>query len=83
MNYKLANHITAIGNFFVFYFECIRVFGGRASDKHYIEEAEKLVKALGDTTDYHQEFYYTAGYDSPYKLFNRRNEVWFIKKNTE
>ncbi len=57
-----------------------RTFGGRAEDEHYIKEADNLVKALGDAQDLTQEYYYTAGYDSPFKLFNRRNEVWFIKK---
>lgn len=57
-----------------------RTFGGRADDELFLAEADNLGKALGDVQDYHQDFYYTAGYDSPYKLFNRRNEVWFIKK---
>lgn len=26
------------------------------------------------------EQYYTAGYDPPFKLFGRRNEIWFVKK---
>ena len=28
-------------------------------------------------------FFYTAGYDSPMKFWNRRNEVMFEKKNNE
>ena len=28
-------------------------------------------------------YFYTAGYDSPMKFWNRRNEVMFEKKNNE
>ena len=29
------------------------------------------------------DHFYTAGYDSPMKFWNRRNEVMFEKKNNE
>jgi hypothetical protein len=41
--------------------------------------AEALSKdGIGDT--YHKEFYFYAGYDSPFKLFDRTNDVWFVMK---
>ena len=54
-------------------------FGGFAKDETFIEEARKLSEKVGESA-VNTEFYYTAGYDSPFKLFNRLNEVWFVKK---
>ncbi|XP_052781542.1 heme-binding protein 2-like isoform X2 [Mya arenaria] len=54
-------------------------FGGFASEEQWIDEARILSEKLKDKS-IHQEFYFTAGYDSPFKLFNRCNEVWFVKK---
>merc|ERR1712154_236236 len=58
----------------------VRSFGGRANEAKYLEEAEKLEKALkaDDISDYVKDYFYTAGYDSPFKIFNRHNEVWFM-----
>jgi len=47
---------------------------------------QKEAVALGDAltkdgiTDFETKYYFTAGYDAPFKLFNRHNEVWFLKK---
>lgn len=54
-------------------------FGGFANDEKWIAEARQLSEKLTNK-DIHSEFYFTAGYDSPFKLFNRLNEVWFVKK---
>lgn len=48
------------------------------------ENVARLVKALdakglGDT--YYTTYYFFAGYDSPFELFNRHNEIWLIKKD--
>ncbi|XP_065926133.1 heme-binding protein 1-like [Magallana gigas] len=48
--------------------------------KEWIKEAIKLGQAIGDTSKYHTEFSYTAGYDSPFRFLNRHNEIWFIAK---
>jgi len=60
-----------------------RRFGGFSSEEKWVDHAKSLAEATekqyGDK--YHKEFYFTAGYDSPFKLFNRRNEVWFIMKD--
>ncbi|KAH3827997.1 heme-binding protein 2-like isoform X2 [Dreissena polymorpha] len=56
-------------------------FGGFADDEKWIEHARDLSEKLKHK-NIHQEFYFTAGYDSPFKLFNRLNEVWFVKKDS-
>ncbi|XP_074859567.1 heme-binding protein 2-like [Carettochelys insculpta] len=59
----------------------VRSFGGFASPEKYAEEAQLLARILKNTgQSFHEDFYYTAGYDSPFKLFNRHNEVWYFKK---
>jgi len=56
-------------------------FGGRASDKDYIEAVEKLSNDLSnDGLDFTTDFFFEAGYDGPYTFFNRHNEVWLAKK---
>ncbi|XP_043819803.1 heme-binding protein 2-like isoform X2 [Dromiciops gliroides] len=59
----------------------VRSFGGFAS----VEKFSKEAKALADTLQkegqsFHSDFYYTAGYNHPFTLFNRHNEVWYFKK---
>lgn len=44
------------------------------------KEAMKLIADIGDQSKYDTSAWYTAGYDSPFTLFNRHNEVWFIAK---
>ena len=56
-----------------------RSFGGFADGDTYLNEAKDLSSKLKDRK-VHEEFYFTAGYDSPFKLFNRTNEVWFVKQ---
>jgi hypothetical protein len=54
-------------------------FGGFASEQDWLNHARDLSGKIKDK-DIHQEFYFTAGYDSPFKMFNRLNEIWFVKK---
>ena len=43
------------------------------------DQALKLQEALdAKKLKYRKDYYYTAGYDSPFTLFNRHNEVWFV-----
>ncbi|XP_072015637.1 heme-binding protein 2-like [Amphiura filiformis] len=57
----------------------VRSFPGYANQDKYLKEAEALGQALlNTTTPYRQDFFYTAGYDAPFKPFNRHNEVWFF-----
>lgn len=55
-------------------------------DEKWTEEFEalrELVKREGGNVaaDIVEDEYYTNGYDSPWKFYYRRNEVWIIKSN--
>jgi len=55
-------------------------FGGYASEDS-VDEAKMFAKKLGDrvnTVD--TDYYYSAGYSSPMKFWNRKNEVMFVLK---
>merc|ERR1712088_299462 len=63
----------------------VKQFGGYAmKDSVWAKEALKFGEELQDRAD-EVDFskYLTAGYDSPMKFWNRRNEVMFIKKADE
>merc|ERR1711887_427400 len=63
----------------------VKQFGGYAmKDSVWAKEALKFGEELQDRAD-EVDFskYLTAGYDSPMKFWNRRNEVMFIKKTDE
>lgn len=57
-------------------------FDGWASVSDFIAKRDKLIQMLGDNAkDYDTINMITASYDSPMTLFNRRNEVFLVKKN--
>ncbi|XP_022099504.1 heme-binding protein 2-like [Acanthaster planci] len=56
----------------------VRSYPGFSNEKKFLEEAEALAKALNSSQPYQKSFYYTAGYDSPFTVLNRHNEIWFI-----
>ncbi|GFO26520.1 heme-binding protein 2-like [Plakobranchus ocellatus] len=57
----------------------VSYFGGYATESAWLEHAETLAKALvRDSKSFNQDFFFTAGYDSPFKILNRHNEVWYI-----
>ncbi|XP_029352598.1 heme-binding protein 2 [Echeneis naucrates] len=59
----------------------VRTYGGFSNENMKREESQKLQESLQrDGVPYLQQPYYYAGYDSPFKLTNRRNEVWILKK---
>ncbi|XP_071388382.1 heme-binding protein 2 [Centroberyx affinis] len=59
----------------------VRTYGGFANEQMKREECLKLLESLQrDGVPYTDSPFYTAGYDSPMKLTNRRNEVWILKK---
>lgn len=61
-----------------------RTYGGFSNEKMKREELLKLIESLQrDQVQYVDKPFYAAGYDSPFKLTNRRNEVWVLKKNPE
>ena len=56
------------------------------NDNKWTEEFEalrNLVKREGGNvaSEIVEDEYYTNGYDSPWKFYYRRNEVWIIKNN--
>merc|ERR1712038_1885328 len=60
----------------------VKQFGGYAmQDSVWMKEAEKFKKELSERSDEVElSYFWTAGYDSPMKFWNRRNEVAFEKK---
>ena len=64
----------------------VHIFGGYAmKDAVWIREAAKFeekLKSDGRNDEIEWSSYFTAGYDSPMKFWNRRNEVMFLKKPT-
>ncbi len=42
-----------------------------------LAEMDKMIEEKGLKVD--KSHYYTNGYDAPFKLWNRRNEVWRVK----
>ena len=63
----------------------VKVYGGFSNftdvQKYSEELSEELVKdGLGHT--FREDLFFTAGYDSPFKLLNRHNEIWFIRKDS-
>lgn len=58
--------------------------GGFSNENMKREELLKLMEILKrDGVQYIEKPYYVAGYDSPFKLTNRRNEVWVLRKEPE
>uniref|UniRef100_A0A8B9HCD9 Heme binding protein 2 n=1 Tax=Astyanax mexicanus TaxID=7994 RepID=A0A8B9HCD9_ASTMX len=58
----------------------VRTYGGFANTQNTNEELQKLIESLKrDGMAFKEAPYYRVGYDSPFKLVNRRNEVWLIK----
>merc|ERR1712020_392370 len=63
----------------------VKQFGGYAmQDSVWMREAEKFRAELAERGDeVEQSYFWTAGYDSPMKFWNRRNEVAFEKTDSE
>jgi SOUL heme-binding protein len=52
-------------------------YGGWADDKNIVQHAAALGQALThDGVKFVNTTYTTAGYDSPFRLFERHNEIW-------
>jgi len=57
-----------------------RTVGGFMNEEKWrkeMEELDKLIESKGLKID--KSHYYTNGYDAPFKLWNRKNEVWRLK----
>lgn len=57
----------------------VKSFGGFASDDDVTTNIADLGNALEqDHISFDQVNYFTAGYDSPFRVFHRHNEVWLV-----
>merc|ERR1711992_214614 len=63
----------------------VKQFGGYAmQDSVWMEEADKFRAELSErSNEVNFNYFWTAGYDSPMKFWNRRNEVAFEKLNVD
>ncbi|CAL1586465.1 unnamed protein product [Knipowitschia caucasica] len=62
----------------------VRTYGGFSNEQMKRDELLKLVESLKrDGVEFVDQPFYMAGYDSPFKLTNRRNEVWILQKQPE
>ena len=59
----------------------VKSFGGRAKGDDILQQAGELVQALKDDGIHvdSQSSFASAGYDSPFRLLDRHNEVWVHK----
>ncbi|XP_041951078.1 heme-binding protein 2-like [Alosa sapidissima] len=58
----------------------VRTYGGFSREEMARAEHLKLIESLRrDGVQFREDPYYRAGYDSPFKLTNRRNEVWLLQ----
>ena len=78
MIYKLPVLLLLSRDLLILLFFCYRAFGGYASGMDFTMEAVAMAQAIGDSSAYVQGHYYNNGYDSPYKFWDRRNEVMFV-----
>ncbi|XP_053566603.1 heme-binding protein 2 [Bombina bombina] len=53
-------------------------FTNAAKNQEQLLQLSEILKRDGKSFD--ENAYYTAGYDSPFKLFKRHNEVWLVAK---
>ncbi|GFY36026.1 heme-binding protein 1 [Trichonephila clavipes] len=60
----------------------VKTFGGIAKDVDWKREFEALKSKIDNPDDVDLSEYHRAGYDPPFKPFNRRNEVWIVKKTS-
>jgi hypothetical protein len=45
-----------------------------------LSEAEKLTEAIADKDKINPNYWFSAGYNSPFQLIGRTNEIWLVKK---
>lgn len=58
-------------------------FGGYAKEGTIVKTANDLLEALQNRgADFIEDSYFFCGYDNPFRVVNRHNEVWFVEKNT-
>ena len=57
----------------------MKQFSGYASEEKLLAAAAKLGAALeADGIEFQRDQFFFAGYDSPFRVFGRHNEVWYM-----
>lgn len=59
-----------------------RTYDGYTNDERRQENIEALKKDVGED-NYDFSYYFSCGYDAPWKFWKRRNEVWLLAKGKE
>lgn len=60
----------------------VRSFGGFATQDSWLKNAELLGNDLQrDSKAFIKDYFYAAGYNSPFEVLGRHNEIWFIAQN--
>ena len=62
----------------VLFMKLYRTFGGYTTEAKDLEEASILAELTQDKFELERDYFYTAGYNSPWKFTGRRNEIWFV-----
>ncbi|OWF53804.1 heme-binding protein 2-like [Mizuhopecten yessoensis] len=70
-------YITVLPPFDVY----VKSFGGRPSFDEKMAMIESLVTEIADPSRFEERFYYFAGYDGPYTINHRHNEVWLVARH--
>ncbi|XP_050413705.1 heme-binding protein 2 [Patella vulgata] len=60
----------------------VRSFPGFATSDLWVQEATQLAQDLNGKS-FNSAYFYTAGYDGPFRVVNRHNEVWFLAENAK
>ena len=59
----------------------VKSFKGYAKSDDILKKAVELEQELSaDGKEYEMDYIFYAGYDSPFRIFNRHNEVWIVAK---
>ncbi|XP_071801746.1 heme-binding protein 2-like [Asterias amurensis] len=61
----------------------VRTFDGYTSEAKDLEQARILAELTKDKFELEQSYFFTAGYNSPWRVTGRRNEVWFVIKDDQ
>lgn len=59
----------------------VTTFGGFAKENDWMSEAKSLTEKINDSRKIREDMWFTAGYNSPFQLVGRTNEVWLVKNS--
>ncbi|XP_033750949.1 heme-binding protein 2-like [Pecten maximus] len=59
----------------------VKSFGGRPTFNDKMTMIESLAAEIGHPSLFEERFYYFAGYDGPYTIHARHNEVWLVARH--